>query len=586
MSSETAMRSTSTALAKIQAALAKSDLCPVCQEGKASYTATDRIRLRCSYGCAGATIAGLWGISMTELTAPIGAPAPAPSKVVKLVPRMEPPATIAETISAAVRRHPRCPVCDLGQLTVRMVGPDTAAVACVNGCPVGDIAKRWGLPSGTLVEAAPELQESLQESDPGPWTCDPGAGADGPERARRMTFSTVGDLLLLPPPAWRVVGAVPDAGIGVVWGGPGSGKTFGLLDLCLAVARGIRWQGRRVKRCGVAYIATEGALRNRVAAYLAHNHLEASDLSGFRVLHSSVDLLHQGADLNALTAALRDVAAEIGSLGIVVIDTLNRAMPGGNENAAEDMGAMVAAAQRIATEIGCLVIYVHHSGKDESRGGRGHSSLKGAIDFELAVKRDAETDIRTLVVEKLRDGRDGETLMAFKLLSVDLGAVSEFDPDADPWELLTSCVVEPCDAPLPAAKEKARGAVQRAVVTILWEGPVLKADLIAKLEAVGHGRSSAYAAINKLAQDGDIEVGFDKRFRVTPIKAAEECPNVQNSPKPYKTGQGESGCKCPIPSSVSIDTGRIGQTGHPRTPKPDSGDTTEDPPTTDPLESF
>lgn len=260
----------------------------------------------------------------------------------------------------------------------------------------------------------------------------------------RLRFVTVDELLRQPAQVWRVLRVIPGRGLVVLWGASGSGKTFTVLDLACAIVRGMRWAGRRTRRGAVAYVAAEGHLRDRLDAYLQDNDLQASDLSGLRVLDSSVNLLDQTADVDSLLAGLREVVAEAGSLAIVVIDTLNRVMPGGDENSSEDMGAVIAAAKLIEREFDCVVLFVHHSGKDEAKGSRGHSSLKGATDAEISVKRDG--DVRTVTAEKVRDGADGEVLMTFRLASVDLGPMSDADPEADPDERRTSCVVEPIEA--------------------------------------------------------------------------------------------------------------------------------------------
>ena len=71
-----------------------------------------------------------------------------------------------------------------------------------------------------------------------------------------------------------------------------------------------------------------------------------------------------------------------GRVALVVIDTLARAMTG-NENAPEDMGRFVAACGRIREACEGHVLIVHHCGKDQARGARGHSSLRAATDVEL-----------------------------------------------------------------------------------------------------------------------------------------------------------------------------------------------------------
>lgn len=265
------------------------------------------------------------------------------------------------------------------------------------------------------------------------------------EGEARLRFVTVDELLRQPAPVWRVLRVIPGRGLVVLWGASGSGKTFAALDMAGAIVRGLAWAGRRTRRGAVAYVAAEGHLRDRLDAYLRQNGLAASDLDGLRVLDSAVDLLDPAADVQSLIAALREVATDAGGLAMVIIDTLNRVMPGGDENSSDDMGMVIAAAKFIERELDCVVLFVHHSGKDETKGSRGHSSLKAATDAEISVRRGG--DIRTVTAEKVRDGADGEVLMTFRLLPVDLGPMIETDPDADPDERRTSCIVEPVDSP-------------------------------------------------------------------------------------------------------------------------------------------
>jgi len=148
----------------------------------------------------------------------------------------------------------------------------------------------------------------------------------------------------------------------------------------------------------------------------------------------------------------------------VIIDTLNRVMPGGNENASEDMGAVIANAKKIEDAFQCAVMFIHHSGKDDTKGSRGHSSLKGAMDAEISIVR--QDDIRTFRVEKQKEGRDYYDLYNFKLKTIDLGPMSNFDPDAEEHERLTSCVVEPTDE-VPQQKTavtKNMGMLQAAIL--------------------------------------------------------------------------------------------------------------------------
>ena len=116
---------------------------------------------------------------------------------------------------------------------------------------------------------------------------------------------------------------------------------------------------------------------------------------------------------------------------MIVLDTLNASTPGMDENSSRDMGMAIAAAKRIQAQCGGLVILIHHSGKDVSKGLRGHSSLHGALDTLIEVDR--QEDRRTWTLKKSKDGADGEQ-HEFMLEIVTLGE----DEDG---EAITSCVI-------------------------------------------------------------------------------------------------------------------------------------------------
>ncbi|CAN0451608.1 unnamed protein product, partial [Phaeothamnion confervicola] len=166
---------------------------------------------------------------------------------------------------------------------------------------------------------------------------------------------------------------------------------------------------------------------------LAHGASQ-DELSGLRVLESSINLLAED-DVDALIAEIR--LLEIPNLVGVIVDTLNRAMPGGDENASEDMGRMIAAGAKVKNALGVFFMFVHHAGKNETRGARGHSSLKAATDFELLVKR-SSGQTREVVAEKVRDGEDSKSLFSFQLESIEV----EYDVNG---EAITSCAVKEVD---------------------------------------------------------------------------------------------------------------------------------------------
>jgi hypothetical protein len=126
-----------------------------------------------------------------------------------------------------------------------------------------------------------------------------------------------------------------------------------------------------------------------------------------------------------------DLAAVVPAGAVVVLDTLNRAAPTADENASKDMGEVLEAAKLLQMLTRGLVLLVHHTGKDSTRGLRGHSSLFAAMDAAIEVSRDG--DRREWKVAKSKDGQDGEA-HPFKLHVEVLGT----EPTGDE---ITSCVV-------------------------------------------------------------------------------------------------------------------------------------------------
>lgn len=246
----------------------------------------------------------------------------------------------------------------------------------------------------------------------------------------RFNLLSDADLEALPPIEWRIKKVLPKTGLVAVFGASGSGKTFVVLDMLRALAIGKNWFGYRTKHCNVLYCALEGegGIAGRVAAYREKHGTTAANI---RYLVEPFSLL-EDKDLIALAKAIK---ANGQSADVVVLDTLNRAAPGADENDSKDMGQIIAAANQLQGLIGGLVVLVHHTGKDATKGLRGHSSLHAAVDAAIEVRRDG--DRREWLIAKSKDGEDG-ALHPFKLDVVELGT----DEDG---EAVTSCVVHPLE---------------------------------------------------------------------------------------------------------------------------------------------
>lgn len=256
-----------------------------------------------------------------------------------------------------------------------------------------------------------------------------------------------------------VEGLLTSSAMSVVYGPSNCGKTFFVVDVALHVALGRAWRGREVDQGAVVYLSLEGAqgIRNRLAAFRAHHKLDGEQLP-FVAMPQPVNLLNEDADVNAVIELVKHVATETGlHVAMVIVDTLSRAMAGGNENSPEDMTAIVGNCDRIRDATGAHVCIVHHSGKDEARGARGHSSLRAATDTEIEITREQDGDVSNVRVAKQRDLEAGDPF-AFSLQSVPLGTNRR-------GKDVTSCVVLGAEKPSP--NELGRDAIVKAFAVMV-----------------------------------------------------------------------------------------------------------------------
>lgn len=309
--------------------------------------------------------------------------------------------------------------------------------------------------------------------------------------------------------SWLLKGLLPHAEVGAIFGPSKSGKSFLVLDMAAAIARGLdSWRAYRCNQAGVLYVAAEGAagVAHRLQAHAEFHGYQLADVPLY-VLGAAPNLMER-AQVNGLMESIR--AQCPAGTRLIIIDTLAQTTPGANENSGEAMGAALANCKTIAQATGAMVLLVAHSGKDESRGLRGWSGIQAALDVEIQVER--LDNYRSFRVSKLKDGEETDP-MAFELQTVTLGA----DEDGDP---ITSCVVQHGDATGQKQQRPPRGQIQRAVYRTAQDltelaGPCTSAQLIESAAAAlappeaGKRDKRIYAvqkAISDLIESGHLKV--------------------------------------------------------------------------------
>jgi hypothetical protein len=215
---------------------------------------------------------------------------------------------------------------------------------------------------------------------------------------------------------WLVRDFLGSGDASAFYGIPGCGKSALVEDLALHVAAGREWHGRAVQQGTVLYVALERRqlVERRAIAFRERHAIE--DIP-FALIGGVFDLRTPQA-VASLVDTCRQVEMETGeTVALVVIDTISRALCGGDENSPKDMGAIVAATSKLQSETKAHVLWVHHMPQDGAERLRGHGALLGAMDTTVHVE---SGDVRSATVVKANDSEEGEKIV-FTLDSVTIG---------------------------------------------------------------------------------------------------------------------------------------------------------------------
>jgi hypothetical protein len=240
----------------------------------------------------------------------------------------------------------------------------------------------------------------------------------------------------------------------------GGGKTAIIVDLCLHIADGREYRGRRVEQQPVVYIALEGhkGIDNRVIA--ARDQLEIAD-APFALVKAIDNFRDPEACLKAAALARQMMQQHSGACPVIVLDTYPAALgAGGSDCEPRDVTAFIENVKSHLLGAGCTVIINHHFGKDASRGGRRWSGLNAALDVELEIDRDG--DLRTMRVTKSRDSSDVQPAFCYRFHARELGINNYGEP-------VTAVVVEHLADEDTTKRGKRLSPKARAALNILWD---------------------------------------------------------------------------------------------------------------------
>jgi AAA domain len=207
------------------------------------------------------------------------------------------------------------------------------------------------------------------------------------KRPNALPVIMFADLSTISAKSWNVHRLLGAGEVSCWFGPPGSGKSVLAEDIGLHIAAGKAWHGRAVRNGAVLYVALERAavVGRRALAFGIEYRLTGSKLP-FAVLRGPLDFRDIKTAIRIIATMLDLVQGKSEAAALIVIDTVSRALNGGDENSPKDMGALVATLAAIQAAFPSVhVLLTHHVPADNVERMRGHGSLIGAVDAAFRV---------------------------------------------------------------------------------------------------------------------------------------------------------------------------------------------------------
>ena len=188
------------------------------------------------------------------------------------------------------------------------------------------------------------------------------------------------------PPNWLVKNIAERNSIVGIFGAPKSGKSFASVDIAANIGVGRDWHGHKTTKYSIIYLAGEGQ-RNISRRFSAWQTLNDQSLSNAPIFVSNRGArLLDDKDHQLLKDHIYEVEDNIGEVGCIFVDTLQRAFSG-NESSSQDMSEFIERVDDLRDTFNSTIFLIHHSGHGNIERARGSSVLQASVDWEYRVKR-------------------------------------------------------------------------------------------------------------------------------------------------------------------------------------------------------
>lgn len=217
--------------------------------------------------------------------------------------------------------------------------------------------------------------------------------AQAPRREELARFDWMDEdrFSTMPPPVWLIPDMLTRESIAMLYGPSGHYKSFLALNIAARVAQ--------LGECAF-YVAAEGIARMARQDFPAWKlaYGEENPIPFF--MQEDMPVATDGMDYRAFADSIKVAAKAAGKpVGIIILDTLNNAMIGLEENSAKDTAVLIQAAKFLKRAFNCVVMLVHHTPKDGSEP-RGSSALYAAFDTVMRVNSDEDVKLARIFITK------------------------------------------------------------------------------------------------------------------------------------------------------------------------------------------
>ena len=193
-----------------------------------------------------------------------------------------------------------------------------------------------------------------------------------------------------PPEPIIKEGILLDGTILLIVGPAKSKKTFLTQNLALAIASGTDFAGFKITKPKkvLYYLAEGGYFPNRKRLQKMAENISPDNMDNFLIEFPTYILLNHQESYEVIYKTLKKWDAEV-----VIFDPLIR-FHDAEENSANGISEVFSRIRQLIEQLGISVILVHHTGKVETRGGRGSSVITGEYDSCLTIHKAQDDCIR------------------------------------------------------------------------------------------------------------------------------------------------------------------------------------------------